>query len=252
MTRCYELHGPARFDGRASIFARSRPGYPSEAISAVLEDFGDPSSLRALDLGAGTGISTRLLADRGLRAVALDPNLEMLRAAASHAGVTRLLASAESLPLPDGSIDLLTAFNAFHWFQPEAALTEFARVLRVSGRLALVWNDWDLRDPFTSEFFRLMQSYARDYPPEDREAEVAPLYASSRFTDIQRSEFAYVHRLDLPTLTLRLQSMSFIPLEETDWGAIFEELAALHARYAGSDGVVSHRYATAVFVATRV
>jgi len=251
MSRCYELHGPTRFEGRASIYARSRPSYPSEAISAVLERLGDPARLRAVDLGAGTGISTRLMAERGLRVVALDPNLGMLRAAAPHAGMSRLLASAETLPLPDGSLDLLTAFNAFHWFQPEAALTEFARVLRVSGRLALIWNDWDLRDRFTSEFFRLMRSHASDYPPEDREAEVAPLYASSRFSDIRRSEFPYVQRLDFPTLTLRLQSMSYIPLEGTKWEAIFEELAALHARYAGSDGVVSHRYTTAVFVARR-
>jgi hypothetical protein len=95
-----------------------------------------------------------------------------------------------------------------------------------------------------------MRSAAGDYPPEDREAEVAPLYATSLFTNIERRSFPNEHRLDRDLLRMRLQSMSYIPLAGPAWDALDRELALLFDRHA-RDGFVTHRYTTEVFVSER-
>ncbi|HWW62743.1 MAG TPA: class I SAM-dependent methyltransferase [Thermoanaerobaculia bacterium] len=228
----------ARFSDRAGAYARGRPSYPPAAIDFVLRD-----ATRKLDLGAGTGISTGLLG-----AIACDPNLDMLLAA--NRGLPRIAARAEVLPFRARSLDLITAFNAFHWFQPDAFFAEARRVLRRDGRLGLVWNDWDFSDAFTTEFFRLMRSCAPpDFPPEDREAEVAPLYATALFANIERAGFPHRHRLDRELLELRLRSMTYVPSDGPRWELVANELAALYERYADREGFVEHHYIASAFVA---
>lgn len=235
--RCCDFDGVARFADRAAIYARGRPSYPAEAIAFVAPD---PAS-RIVDIGAGTGISTRLL-----HGVGVDPGLEMMLLAGD---VPMVAARAEALPFRAGSVDVVTSFNAFHWFQPPAFFAEVHRVLAPGGHLALVWNDWDLRDAFTSEFVRLMRGQALDYPKEDRAAEVAPLFATPLFTSIEHRSFPNAHALDLETLRLRLQSMSYIPRERPVWDALEAELTSLHARFADGEGIVRHRYATNAYKA---
>ena len=238
MTRCCDLEGVARFSDRAAAYARGRPSYPPAAIDFVRRD-----AARILDLGAGTGISTQLL-----DAIAADPNVDMLLAA--NRELPRVAARAEALPFRDRSLDLVTAFNAFHWFQPDAFFAEARRVLRRDGRLGLVWNDWDFRDAFTTEFFQLMRSCAPpDFPPEDREAEVAPLYATDLFKDIERASFPHRHRMDRELLELRLRSMTYVPSDGPRWERVASELAALYERYADGEGIVEHHYVASAFVA---
>ncbi|HVR40762.1 MAG TPA: class I SAM-dependent methyltransferase [Thermoanaerobaculia bacterium] len=237
MTRCCDLEGVARFSDRAAFYARARPSYPPEAIAFVRGN-----AKRIVDVGAGTGISTRLLSATGV-----DPNFAMLLAADD--ALPRVQARAEVLPFRDASIDLVAAFNSFHWFQTDAFFDEARRVLRRDGRLALVWNDWDRSDAFTREFEQLMRSCAPpDFPPEDREAEVAPLYATKRFTDIERATLPHRHRLDYQLLEMRLQSMTYVPKAGAEWERVARELAELFARYADADGFVEHHYFASVFV----
>jgi SAM-dependent methyltransferase len=240
MPRCCDFDGVDRFADRAEVYARGRPSYPPEAIAFVAPD---PHS-RIVDVGAGTGISTRLL-----HAIGVDPGLVMMRAGGD---VPMIAGRAEALPLRDRCADVVTSFNAFHWFQPEAFFAEARRVLKASGHLALVWNDWDLDDDFTREFVRIMRSEAGDYPKEDRAAEVAPLFATKLFAVIEHRGFPNEHALDLPTLRLRLQSMSYIPREGPVWEALDTALTSLHRRFTDEAGIVRHRYTTNVFLARAV
>lgn len=118
-------------------YERGRPGYPAEAVDVV----GLPSSTAVVDLGAGTGKLTRLLASRFDDVVAVEPDDEMRRLLVAHCpGVEPLLGSAEQIPLADASADALFAAECFHWFENERALMEMARVLRPRGVLVLMWN----------------------------------------------------------------------------------------------------------------
>ena len=134
---------------RAQDYARYRPSYPEGAIAAILADLGDPQELVVADIGAGTGISSRLLGDRGPRVIALEPNAAMGEAAEPHPQVSFQPGTAEQTGLVDQSIHVITCCQAFHWFNAPLALAEFSRILQPGGRVALLWNDWDLDDPRT-------------------------------------------------------------------------------------------------------
>src|SRR5690606_36647496 len=110
-------------------------GYPPALIDAILGGLDAP--IRAADVGAGTGISARALAQRGVEVVAVEPNAAMRAAAAPHPRVTWREGTADDTGLPDGAVDLVLVAQAFHWFDPPGALREFHRILRPGGRLAI-------------------------------------------------------------------------------------------------------------------
>lgn len=130
------------FGAEAAAYERGRPSYPPEAIDWLL-----PAGARdVLDLGAGTGKLTTRLAERGLDVVAVDPIPEMLeRLSNSLPDTPALLGTAEDIPLPDNSVDAVLVAQAWHWFDPQRAVREVARVLRPGGRLGLLWNTRDER-----------------------------------------------------------------------------------------------------------
>src|SRR3954452_7310690 len=141
------------FDKVADEYERTRPDYPAEILDALpLED-----DAVVLDLGAGTGKLTRVLAERYDEVTAVEP-LANMRAMLERVvpGVTALAGSAERIPLDDASVDGVFAAQAFHWFDKPVALPETARVLRPGGVFAIVWNQGndDLRDPRPADFVR--------------------------------------------------------------------------------------------------
>jgi len=246
----HELDGIAPFSTRAADYARGRPGYPAEAIAWILQQAPRHRPL-VVDVGAGTGYGTTALAEGARFVVGLEPNPAMVRAAPSQPRVGWVQGKAEHLPLRSGSVDLLTVFGAFHWFDPDAFLGEAHRALRSDGRLALAWNDWDARDPFTAGFVGLMREHAGERPREDRAAEVAPLYRGTRFRDVHHQAFPLLHRLDRPGLLARMRSVSYVPGEGPAWKAIEARLHALFERHAEPDESVTHHYTANVYVGVR-
>src|SRR5262245_18241062 len=103
----YDLDPTRRFSDRTQEYVRFRPTYPASAIDHMLAGLSDPSRLIAADIGAGTGISALLLAERGVRVWAVEPNAEMRAAAAPHPHVTWQDGTAEATGLPPGSVDLV-------------------------------------------------------------------------------------------------------------------------------------------------
>lgn len=241
---CHELDGVSRFAGRALRYASARPSYPGDAIAAILARVSTRKPL-IVDVGAGTGISTSLFTSAG-RAFGIDPSFEMIMAGPRF---DALLAKAEQLPLFQSSVDIVSSFNAFHWFQSAAFLSEARRVLKPGGTLALVWNDWNHDDPFTHTFVELMRSEAGDHPPENRASEVAPLYESALFPSVVALEFPNQHLLNAAQLRMRLQSMSYIPGDGPRWERLSLELDSLFERFKDGKGFVNHHYTTTVFLA---
>jgi SAM-dependent methyltransferase len=130
---------PARsFDRAAVEYERGRPGYPPAVLDFLPLDL----SAEVLDLGAGTGKLTRVLAERYRRVIAVEP-LDGMRAILEDvvASVESWAGTAEAIPLRDASVDGVFAAQAFHWFASDDAVGEIARVLRPGGALALIWNE---------------------------------------------------------------------------------------------------------------
>ena len=161
------------FESVAAEYERHRPGYPEEALRWAAEQLGLAPGARVLDVGAGTGKLTRGLVAAGFEVVAVEPGatmLDQLRLAVPEAEA--LVAPAESIPLPDETVDAAFAGQAYHWFDRARALPELQRVIRPAGGLILLWNWWNERDPLQRELGELIGFAGHDpYRQEDLPAE---------------------------------------------------------------------------------
>ncbi|QMU79533.1 class I SAM-dependent methyltransferase [Streptacidiphilus sp. PB12-B1b] len=130
------------FGAVAAQYDAARPGYPDELFTAVERLSGRPlRGARVLDVGAGTGIVTRLLRGRGADVVAVEPTpgmAEQLRRVSPEIPLVR--GDGDRLPFADGSADFVTYGQAFHWTTPARSVPEARRVLRPGGALAVFWN----------------------------------------------------------------------------------------------------------------
>jgi SAM-dependent methyltransferase len=149
-------------------YARYRPGYPPEVIEILKADCGLTAHSLVADIASGTGIFTRMLLENGARVFGVEPNAEMRRAAeeflAGHSGFTSVNGTAEATTLADHGVDLITAAQAAHWFDPGKAREEFARILKPGGWLVLLWNDRRINaSQFSREYENLLLNYGTDY-----------------------------------------------------------------------------------------
>lgn len=132
------------FGAWAVDYERYRPGYNREIVQHVLDYANRPRPLRVLDIGAGTGQLCRVLMELGCDVVAVEPDKRMRDLLVDRVGAERAHAgTAEEMPLPDDSVDVVVGGQMWHWVDQDRALPEIARVLRRGGVLAIIWN---LRD----------------------------------------------------------------------------------------------------------
>ncbi|MFD7452993.1 class I SAM-dependent methyltransferase [Kitasatospora sp. NPDC059827] len=138
------------FGAVAAEYDRGRPGYPDELFDAVERIWGRGlKGARVLDVGAGTGIATRLLAARGAEVVAVEPSDGMAaQFLASSPALPLVRGTGDDLPFHDASADLIGYAQAFHWTRPERSVPEALRVLRPGGALATWWNVHDETVPW--------------------------------------------------------------------------------------------------------
>lgn len=175
---------PARsFDRAAEEYERARPTYPDRVLD-LLPLGGDAE---VVDVGAGTGKLTRVLARRYARVLAVEP-LDGMRAILERMvpDADAVAGSAEALPLPDASVDGVFAAQAFHWFAHDAAVAEMARVLRPGGVVALVWNESVDPSPLPKQYSEYLERLYR--PVRER------LDAAEPFRDVlARGPFGEIH-----------------------------------------------------------
>src|SRR5437763_6676734 len=146
------------FGPAAELYDRIRPTYPPAALEWAL----GTAPSRVLDLGAGTGILTRVVRGLGHDVVPVEPDAAMRdRLGRATAGITALAGRAEEIPVPDGSVDAVVAGQAYHWFDQESAHREIARVLKRGGVFAPIWNIRDETVPWIAELSRIADGAER-------------------------------------------------------------------------------------------
>ncbi|WP_424214269.1 class I SAM-dependent methyltransferase [Streptomyces sp. BI20] len=231
------------FDAAAALYAAHRPSYPPALLDAVEELAGRPlADSLAVDVGAGTGLATALLYERGARVLAVEPGdgmAEQFRRDLPHLPVVRGVG--EHLPLADRSVDLVTYAQAFHWTDPARSVPEARRVLRPGGALALWWNDWDTDTDWLAAQDRRIRGFFDAIGVSLRDVPVDPPFVARRVT--------WSRRLTLDAhLANHASHSAFLLLGAA---GTHEFLARERDRLAAlfPEGVVEERYVTSLFVA---
>ena len=245
-------HGYAR---AVEHYRRGRPSYPDDAVEYLVTTLGIREGRDVLELGAGTGRFTELIAFSGARVTAIEPVAEMREVLERDCPTVRVLdGTAEAIPLPDATFDTVVAAQAFHWFDGDRALPEVHRVLRDHGTHGMIWN---VRDEASDWSERLTAIF-------DRLAGDAPRYRSGRWREaFERSELfgplhhrvAYhVHHVTRQAFLDRVLSVSFVasaPQTERDRViSEIEELLHTDPELAGREEIVMPYHAD-VFWCTR-
>ena len=198
MTPSFADHANS-FDRAADLYERARPSYPADAVDWLLESNPEVS----LELGAGTGKFTRLIADR-TRVIATDPSRNMLEQI--PVDVERRVGTAENIPLREGSVDAVYAAQAWHWVDPTTAVPEVARVLRTGGILGLIWNGRDDRVDWVAKLSGIIV----DSPAE----ELKGFADVEGFAPVERFETAWSHELDRDEIAELVASRSYFILQD--------------------------------------
>jgi SAM-dependent methyltransferase len=212
-------------------YVRGRPDFPPAALEWLKEDLGLRPGTVALDLGAGTGKFTRLMARSGAQVIAVEPSAAMLgRLMRELPAVTALRGTAQAIPLADSSVDAVVCAQAFHWFAGPTSLTEIHRVLKPDGVLGLIWNVRDESVDWVRRLDAIMSPYEGDapryYEGEWREAFPAPGFGGLRERKFVHEHVGPVERV----LVDRVASVSFIAaLDEKTRNEVLDEVRTLIA-----------------------
>lgn len=246
------------FTEKPKEYAKYWAGYPDEAIDLILKPYRNKEEITVVDICAGTGISSRLLADKGAKVIAVEPNRTMIESAESHPNIIYKQARAETTPLDKNYADIVTSFQSFHWFDFKKSLKEFNRILKPNGRLALVWNYWDVTDPFTAAYANLIEEAT--LKNEDRVEPYNGLSGNIKklkvrilwkfkylpyYRNVQRHTFKLIQKMDLYDLIGWAESQSYIHNEGKDWDKLITDIISLESRHECTDWVYNVNIFTA-------
>lgn len=242
-----------RFSNRVVDYVKARPGYPPEVIVTLRDRIGLSPTWRVADVGAGTGISSKLFLEAGNSVIAVEPNAAMRDAAVKQFGhhdrFGAVDGTAERTTLADRSVRLVIAAQAFHWFDRAAFRYECERILESGGHVALLWNDRKTEGlAFLEKYEELLERFGTDYVSVNHrnvgDEGVNAFFAPSR---CDCAVFPSAQRFDFDGLKARLLSSSYAPpADDPRAGPMLEALRHLFDS-TQQDGTVEMTYQTQLY-----
>jgi SAM-dependent methyltransferase len=205
-----------RFSNRVDNYVKYRPGYPLALIDLLNNECGLTSDSVIADVGSGTGILSELFLRNGNVVFGIEPNTAMREAGeklmARYSAFRSIDGVAEATTLPGRSVEVVTAGQAFHWFDQKRAREEFARILKPKGWVALIWNERRLDStPFLRAYEQMLLKFGTDYQQVRHENvynDVAPFFAPQEF---RVKAFDNHQAFDFEGAKGRLLSSSYVP-----------------------------------------
>ena len=242
-----------RFSSRVDAYQKYRPGYPESLLTEIQKQTGLVSTAVIADIGSGTGIFTHQLLQAGYEVYGVEPNREMREAAeamlSAEPRFNSIDGSAENTHLASASVELITAAQAFHWFNSDTAKQEFRRILKPGGNLALIWNKRKVSQPFQQTYDAILRELAPEYGKVNHmnltATDIERFFATG---SMQRFVFDNSQRLDFAALMGRLKSSSYCPEEKSpQFIPLATELLSLFDQHA-VDGAVEFEYDTELYL----
>lgn len=251
MTEQHARDPRGRFTNRVDDYIRYRPGYPRELLTWLRETIGLSPSWSVADIGSGTGLLSIQFLEAGCMVYGVEPNAAMRAAAermfAGHPRFVSVEGSSEATTLPDGSVELVSAGQAFHWFEPTATRREWHRILKPEGFAVVVFNSRLIQaSPFMRAYDQYLIDHAIDYARVDHRRGLAEkLRAVLGEVREHRFPFTLRHRYDdVRGLSM---SSSYVPAPgHPQHDAFFAGLRALFDAHA-VDGAVEFAYETEAY-----
>lgn len=247
-------HPTERFGDRVDDYRRYRPGYPGALTRWLIAEAALEAGDAVADIGSGTGLLTRDLLAAGLAVHAVEPNAPMRAAAEADLGHYPAFSSvdgtAEATTLADTSVKLVTAAQAYHWFQPEAARAESIRILVPGGHAALIWNVRRIDSRFAEAYETLLMARCPDYAAgQPHQASVEDIARYFGPVPTRHVDFDYQQRFDFDGLKGRLLSSSYTPKAgDPAREPLCDALRTLFDQYR-QDGQVAFGYDTRAWIA---
>lgn len=247
-----ELRPTERFSDRVADYVRYRPGYPPELLECLRRHCGLTPQWVVADVGSGTGLLAKVFLENGNRVFAVEPNAAMREAGEEFLrGFDQFLSQegrAEATGLETGSVDLVAAGQAFHWFDRRRTRLEFERILKPGGWVALIWNERLTSTAFLADYEQLLHRYSPDYPKVDHrnvdEAALGEFFHPGHF---RQEVFFMRQQFDWEGVHGRWLSSSYVPaVGQPGHEEMWRELQLIFNRYQ-QNGLVDWEYKTRVY-----
>ena len=241
-----------RFSNRVANYVKYRPSYPPEVLDVFRKQMGMMPHSAIADIGSGTGISTRLFLENGNSVYGVEPNDGMRQAAREFLkdfpNFRSINGTAENTNLPDDSVHIVIAAQAFHWFDPEKTRAEFRRILKPDGYVALMWNIRQMDStPFLRDYEQFLLRFGTDYKFVRHENITSEDIEAFFQRPVEMASYRNVQVLDLDGLKGRALSASYVPDEaQPIFPQMIDELSVLFEKYQ-SQGKIEIIYDTNIY-----
>jgi SAM-dependent methyltransferase len=230
-----------RFSETAGDYAKYRPSYPKMLLDWIAMTARLSAGSKVANVGCGTGISTRLWAEKGFEVTGVDPNEAMLAQARKSGEGEYRVGTAYATGLPTASMDMISIAQAFHWFNLDEAQTEFVRVLKPGGFCAAFWN-LRAREPLQLEYEKILGAFCTDWEEHPRGREtIEKIVGNPRTKQASEAQFVSSQPLDRDAFFGRVRSASYVAHGLKDPEKFWEAIDKLFDKFE-KGGMVQFQY----------